>query len=200
MAGDDKLLGLAGVYATAILRLAEERGEAERVLDEIAELGRWLAEHPGEREDLTSPLADVARRRQALDRMFRARISNLLLDALQVMNKNHRLELLERVAEAYRQEYQRRHHLVDVRVTSAQPLNDAQRQGLVEATRVRTGAKAHLLERVDPQLLGGLVVEIGDQKFDASVRRQLERLSQDLVERASQEILRGRSDTTEVGS
>lgn len=200
MAGDDKRLGLAAVYAQAILRLAEERGEAERVLEELEALGSWLAEHPGERENLASPLADAARRRQSLDRMFRARISNLLLDALQVMNKNHRLELLEPVAEAYRQEYQRRHGLVDVQVTSALPLSDAQRQSLQEAARERTGSTARLLESVDPRLLGGLVIEIGDQKFDASVRRQLERLGQDLVERASQEILRGRSHDTEAKS
>src|SRR5512135_3323562 len=164
MAGDDKLLGLAGVYALAILRLAEERGEAERVLEELEALGLWLEEHPGERQNLASPLADPARRRQSLDRMFRARISNLLLDALQVMNRNHRLELLEPVARAYRQEYQRRHHLVDVQVTSAVPLTEAQRRGLEQATRERTGSAARLRERVDPRLLGGLVVEIGDQK------------------------------------
>lgn len=192
MARDDKQLGMARVYAHAILQLAEERGEAERVLAELEELGHWLAGHPREREDLTSPLANPERRRQALDRMFRARISNLLLDALQVMNRNDRLLLLERVAAAFRQEYQRRHHIVDVKVTSAVALDDAQRARLAAMTLERTGCEARLLERVEPRLLGGLVLQIDDQKFDASIQRRLEVLGGELVERASREIIEHR--------
>jgi F-type H+-transporting ATPase subunit delta len=87
--------------------------------------------------------------------------------------------------------------VVDVDVRSAVPLDDAGRERVRGAVRKRTGLEPRLIERVEPSLLGGLVVRVGDVKFDTSLSNQLERMRQALLERATSEIIQGRTGTPE---
>lgn len=192
MPGDDKLLGVARIYAEALLGLADRRGESERVLDELEELARFGAEHPALSADLLSPLADAAHRRTSLEKMFRGRASDLLVDALQVLNRRNRLGLLSSIATAYRAAFQRARKVLDVRVRTAAPLGEAERERIRAGVAAHTGQRARLIEQVEPELLGGLVVQVGDDKYDASVRNQLERLHGQLLERATREIIEAR--------
>jgi F-type H+-transporting ATPase subunit delta len=110
-----------------------------------------------------------------------------------VLRQKGRLGLLRAVAIAYRGEWLRRRHRVEVQVASAVPLSEALRAELVLAAASRTGREPVLVEHVDPALLGGLVVRIGDDKFDSSVARELGRLREILLDRASRELHAGKS-------
>ncbi|HMC49441.1 MAG TPA: F0F1 ATP synthase subunit delta, partial [Solirubrobacterales bacterium] len=80
---------------------------------------------------------------------------------------------------------------VDVHVRTAVPLDDAQRTRLQDAMAASTGRKPALIERIDPSLIGGLVVDVEGKKFDASVASRLQDLSEALRARASREIVSG---------
>lgn len=192
MAGDDRLIGLGRVYAEALFRLAEERGAAEELLAELEALAGVFATQPHLAEPLLSPIGDPAARRAALEHIFRHRTSDLLVDTLQVLNRRGRLQLFAAIAAAYREVFQQARHVLDVHVESAVPLDGAQRDRLRELTRRLTGHEARLLERVEPELLGGLVVRVRDRKFDTTLRRKLGRLHLQLTERASREIIQAR--------
>jgi F-type H+-transporting ATPase subunit delta len=125
--------------------------------------------------------------------MFRARLSDLLVDALQVLNRRNRLLLLPRIAAVYREQFQRSRGFLDVWVTSAVELTPEERARLSNLVRRRTGRQANLQLRVDPSLIGGLVVRIGDEKFDRSIANELVRLETKLLERASREIIADRT-------
>lgn len=196
MPGDDKRLALARVYAQAFFQVAEESGVAETLLAELAEVGRLIEQRPDLAESLLSPIADSARRGEALERVFRERASDLFADVLQVLNARGRLELLPAVARAYREAYQRARRVLDVHVATAVPLSDAQRGRLKELTRRLTGEEAVLVERVEPDLLGGMVLRVHDRKFDSSLSNLLARLSAELLDRASQEIILARVAVT----
>jgi len=189
---DHRLLAVARVYARALLDLAEETSAAEEVLDELQGVARLAEADPALADFLASPLVGAETRRQAIERLFRGRASDLVVDALQVISKKGRLGILAAIAESYRQEHRDRLGLVDVLVTTAVPLPRALAERLSRALEAKTGKTSHLIEQVDPELLGGLVVRVGDQKFDASVVRKLGRLAAALAERASREILSGR--------
>ncbi len=185
---DDRMLAVARVYAEAMLGLAEKRGEAESLNEELAQVARLYARDPGFRDFVASPLIDVEEREESLERAFRGRASELLVDSLQILNRKGRMSLLPAVAEVFRRLYREHLRQVEVDVTSAIALSDDQRRRLQEAIRRRTGRDAILSESVDPSLLGGLVVRLEDRKIDASVATQLERLSETLLSRASREI------------
>lgn len=192
MAGvDDRTLALGRVYAVPMLDLAERQGQADALFEELQELGRLLDGDSRIEGFLGSPLVDEEERRQVLERLFRGRASDLLVNSLQVINRHGRLGYLRAIAEAYRLEYRTRRGLVDARVRTAVPLSDALRGNLKEALARFTGKQAALAETVDPSLLGGMVVEVEGNKIDGSVASRLRGLSAALGRRASQEIHRG---------
>ena len=187
----DRDLAIGRLYAKAMLGVAEEKGQAEELLAELQELVSYLDTTPGFEDFLSSPLVDEDSRARVLEELFRGKASDLLADSLQVINRKGRLGLLRAVAEAYRIEHRDLRGWMDVRVRTAVPLTDEQRARLKDALAASSGKKPSLFERVDPALIGGMVVEIGDRKIDASLASRLRRLAGALVLRASQEIHRG---------
>jgi F-type H+-transporting ATPase subunit delta len=192
MSFDDRQLAVARVYARAILDLAEETGAADELLEELAAVARLAETRPELADFLASPLVGGEARRQAIERLFRGRASDLLVDALQVVSRKGRLGNLAAIAASYREEHRSRRGIVEARVTTAVPLSPALKERLARALAAKTGKTSQVVEEVDPDLLGGLMVQVGDQKFDASVTHALGKLAAALSERASREILSGR--------
>jgi F-type H+-transporting ATPase subunit delta len=188
---DDRALALGRLYAGAILDLAEEQGRADELLDEMQELARFLEQRPEIEEYLASPMVDDAEHERNLERMFRGRASDLLVDALQVVRSHGRLGWLRAIAEAYRLEYRDRRGLIDARVRTAVPLPESERARLIDAVARFSGKQPTLFEKVDPSLIGGMIVEVGGMKIDTSLASRLRDLGAALERRSSQEILRG---------
>lgn len=190
---DDRQLAVARVYARSLLDLAAETGATEAVAGELA-VAAELAQTNAELKDFFgSPLIGTEERRRTIEKIFRGRASDLVVDALQVINRKGRLGLIGAIAESYRREDKLRRGIVDVHVTTAVPLGDAMRTRLKKALDERTGRQALLLERVDATIIGGLILQVDDDKIDASVTKELAKLSGLLAERASREILSGKS-------
>ncbi len=197
MASDDQLRTLARTYAEALFRVGEERGVAEDILQQLEEIVRFGDAHTAFRQAFLSPLASPEQRATGIEHLLRGRADDVLVDFYQVLNRKGRPMLLPAVAEAYRAVFQESRGIVDVRVESAAPLDDVVRERLRQAIRKRLGLEARLLEAVVPELLGGIVVRIRDAKFDTSLKTKLERLRHTLLERGSNEIIRGASSPTE---
>jgi len=188
---DDRDLAVGRLYAEAMLKLAEERGQSEALLDELRELVEFLDRSPKVEHFLSSLMVDEEGRARVLDDLLKSQASELLLDSLQVINRKGRLGQLRAIVESYRAALRDLRGWVDIKVRSAVPLDDAQRGRLQETLAASTGRKPALIERVDPSLIGGLVVEVEGKKFDASVASRLQDLSEALLARASREIHSG---------
>ncbi len=197
---DEGSLGIARLYARAMLQVAEEQGGAESLGEELESLVALRQSDPDLGRFLSSPVLDRDRRGESLDRMLRGRASDLLVDSLQVINKKGRLALLDQMLEVYQEALRGLRGQVEVKVTTAVPLTEQQRADIVERTSAYTGKDAFLKEIVDADLLGGLVVQIGDQKVDMSVRRDLQLLGTAFARRLSREVLGGSKFVTETGS
>src|ERR1700676_4797555 len=170
--------GVARVYARAMLDLLAELQDLGRAIENDAELATFLA----------SPLVSSEARAEVLEKVFRRRASDLLVDSLEVINQHGRLGLLRATPAAYRDEYRDLRGMVDVRVTTAVPLSEAQHASLSKAVAKFTGKQPQLIERVDPSILGGLVVEVAGEKIDSSLATQLHDVGTELAQRAAQEL------------
>ncbi len=188
---DDKTIAIARVYSEALLSLARSQGREEGFHQELHELVDLQERDPAVADLLNNPLIEPRRRRASLERAFRNRASDLLVDTLQVLNTKGRLRLLPAIAHTYEEALDQLEARVDVRLVSAIPLTDLHREQIRSAIHRSTGQQARLSERVDPSLLGGMVIQIGDRKADASVTTQLRVLSDALMARASRQILSG---------
>ena len=190
---DDRELALAGVYSNAMLELAEAGGQADKLRDELLDLAAYVEADAQFETFLSSPLVDAEERQQTIEKLFRGRYSDLFVDSLQVLSRKERLGLLPAVAETYRLGHEELRKRVEAHTRTAWPLTGKLRVRLKSVIAEHTGREVDLVETVDEDLLGGIVVRVGDEKFDMSVATQLGTLEKALTERASREIHRGRS-------
>lgn len=185
---DERELAVSRLYAGAMLQLAEEAGSSESVLEELAGVGELLDRDPNVERALSSPLVDAEIRRELLEKTFRNRASDLLVNTLQVMNRKGRLRLLRTFIEGYRLEFEAMKGITEVAVAVAEPLTSAQRERAQEVAEKWTGGQVRLVEAIEPDIIGGMVFRAGDRKLNRSVSKQLEVMAGRLFEVASEQI------------
>jgi F-type H+-transporting ATPase subunit delta len=169
---------LAGRYATALFELAREERQIESVGASLAGLRRALAESDDLRELTTSPLIG---RDTAVKAMVAAAetmgLDPITRNFLGVLAQNRRLAQLPAVIRAFNLLAARHRGEIAAEVTSAHPLSDEQVAALKTNLKARTGQDIAVELEVDPALLGGLVVRIGSQMIDSSIRTKLDTLA-----------------------
>jgi F-type H+-transporting ATPase subunit delta len=178
---------LARTYAESLLVTALKRPDgpsaADAVAAELTEFVRATSTHPDVATFLASPVVGKRAKAAALAQAL-AGASELFRGLIGVLARNNRLYLLPEVASAYRQLLDTRAGRVRVKVASAVPLSDAQTAALTANLKALLGHQEPFLDvRVDPDLLGGLVVQVGDSVIDTSVRSRLQSLRSLLLAR-----------------
>jgi F-type H+-transporting ATPase subunit delta len=169
---------LAGRYATALFGLARDERQLETVGASLDVLQRALAESDDLRDLVSSPLVSRDEALRAIDAAAAAmRIDPLTTKFLGVLAHNRRLAQLGDVIRAFNQLAARHRGEVTAQVTSAHPLTDDQVRALKANLKARTGQDIAVDLEVEPAILGGLVVQIGSQMIDSSIRTKLDTLA-----------------------
>ncbi len=178
MAGEDtSLSGLAGRYALALLELADEKRELDSVAEDLRGLKGVLAESEELRRLIRSPLFSREQQSAAMAAVLdKAGVGELTRRFVLLVARNRRLFALPQMIHAYLAELARRRGEVSAQVTSATALSDAQQRALVETLRAEVGSKVQVEVKVDPGLIGGLIVRVGSRMIDNSLRSKLQRL------------------------
>jgi F-type H+-transporting ATPase subunit delta len=191
----------AAVYAESLLQLAEEAGQAEEIGDQMRQLRELWDRDPRFAAMMSSAAIGVDARRESLRRAFGAgRVHPLMLNLLLVLNDKRRLMILPRVCEVYRTRLDGRLGREEVHVTTATPLSEEHRTALRGQIKRMTSHDADLFENVDPRLLGGMSVQIGDRLYDLSVRRSLRELRAALLSAGERRVLGDVSRYVKEGS
>ena len=170
--------GLAGRYAGALYALAIDSNKVDSIHDELGRLSDLIEESQDLRKLLESPILSRDEQQRAITAiMEKAGADALTVKLLGILASNGRLSALPRVIQAFQQEYARRLGQVSAEVISAVALDDS-RKVVVEKTVARLAGsdKVSLSMRVDPSLIGGLVVRIGSRMIDTSIKTKLSRL------------------------
>ncbi len=188
----DDELAVAMVYAKAMFELATEQGQVDALREELSSVATMIEGNRDFAAFLGSPTVDVASKRNALEKALRGRCSDLLVDSLQIINRNGRQQFFGSVAEAFRMNDEQHRGVVEVNVRTPVALSDAMRTRICKVISAKTGKTPRIVEIVDESLLGGLIIRIGDEKLDASVARKVTVLTDLLNQRASREIHAGR--------
>lgn len=174
---------LAGRYASALFDLASEAGTKEdgvtAVEDDLARLDTALAESADLRALTTNPEISRAAKGAAIGGVAGLLgLSQLTQNFLGVLAENRRLSALKDIIRAFRVIAAAQRGEVGAEVASAHALTDAQLDQLKAKLTAREGRTVKLATRVDPGLLGGIVVTIGSRRIDGSIRTRLNSLAQ----------------------
>lgn len=186
---DDSVSGGARAYAEAILNISMREGTAETVVGELdAVAHEVLEQHPNLAAVLGSPGIAASEKDRILLNLFEGRVHPTLLRFLRLLNRNGRLGILGPIARQARELWNRRLNRRDVSVISAVPLDEAQREQVRARLAGLVRAEPIVRFEVDPTLLGGLIVRVGDDLYDSSLRSQLNRMRKSLVEQRGREV------------
>jgi F-type H+-transporting ATPase subunit delta len=169
--------GVADRYAAALYAHADEHRVLDTVVTEMENLGRMIDGSADFRRLLGSPLIDVKAATAAAQAVLvNEGFGKEVRDFVGVISVNRRLRILRDVVSAFAKLVAERRGIVTAHVISAHPLNDLQRQQL-RARLIEAGyGNVNIDERVEADLLGGLVVRIGARLYDTSLKSRLQRL------------------------
>lgn len=169
---------LSGRYASALFDLANEQGFVSAVEGDLDKLGAALHESADLAALINNPQVSRNAAAAAIDGVAGLLgLSALTKNFLGVLAANRRLSALPDVIRAFSQIAAAHRGEATAEVTSAHPLDDAQLAALTEKLKVREGKDIKLKTNVDPDILGGLVVKIGSQMIDSSIRTRLNSLA-----------------------
>jgi F-type H+-transporting ATPase subunit delta len=173
--------GIAARYAAALYELADEATALDATAADLAALRSMIAGNADLARFLRSPLVGrEAQTKGMLAVLDAAKVSDLVRRFVGVVGAHRRLFALAPMIEAFLATLARRRGEASAEVTSARPLSEGESQRLAEALKTAVGKKVTIAAKVDPGLIGGLVVRVGSRMVDNSVRTQLNKLQRAL--------------------
>jgi F-type H+-transporting ATPase subunit delta len=170
-------------YAKALLEVAAAESDPARVEQDLAGIVSAITAHAELRQALTSPTVPGQARRGLVGALGeRMGVAAPLAKLLQMLAERGRLELLPEILQVYRERLLSHQNIVQAEVASAAPLSPETLEQLAGRLSALTGKRVQLAASVDPELIGGVVARVGSTVYDGSVRTQLEKMKQRLVE------------------
>jgi F-type H+-transporting ATPase subunit delta len=171
------LSAVAARYAGALYELAESKGQLDQAARDLASVKIMTEASADLRRLCASPVIGRNQQAKAITAVFdKAGISPLVRNFAGVVAKNGRLFVLSSIASAFLRLLAERRGEATVEVRSAQPLDENQMKALGTALKPMVGDKVAFDVKIDPGILGGLVVKVGSRMFDSSLRTKLQRL------------------------
>lgn len=169
-------------YANALADIVLPQGAAEPTRKQLADFEAAYEESAELRNFMASPAISREAKHGVIEKLV-ARIgaSRVLRNFLFVVVDNQRTHLLPEIAASFEDVLRQRQGVAEAQISSAVALNDKQKAALLQNLESVTGKKIQASYSIDPALLGGAVVRVGDTVYDGSVRNQLDRLRHRLV-------------------
>ena len=169
------MAAVAKRYAKALFEVARERGELDQAARDLSRLASMLKEHADLAQFLHHPVVPKQAKQELLKQVFQGELSPGVYRLVQILIERDRLKELDRVAQAYVEEVNKERGLVEAIVSTAVPLTEDQQEHLKHTLAKLTAKEVHLISEVNPEMLGGMTVKIGDIIFDGSLKNKLSR-------------------------
>lgn len=168
-------------YAQSLLELAGD--QAESIGQELAGIREITEQTPAFRVYLADPAIGQTSRGEMLARLFEGKASQLVFNFLRVLNSHNRLALLVEITGAYDELLDEKLGKVEVDLTVARPLNESQLAAAQQKISHSLGKDAVVHTYVDESIIGGMIIRVGDELIDASVRSQLQAMKRQMLEK-----------------
>ena len=170
----------AARYGASLFELAAEERLDERILQELDCAAGCIAAEPAYVRLLSAPNIPRRERRALLDEAFGGQMHPYTVSFLKILCDEGLAAQLPACARAYRDCYNRAHGILEVRAAAAVPLDDAARQRLADKLAAVTGRQIDLTVTVEPELLGGIRLDMDGTRLDGTLRRRLDAIREGL--------------------
>jgi ATP synthase F1 delta subunit len=166
---------IAAVYARSLFEVAKEQNTLDSIREQLGAFADSLDETRELQVFFFSPYFSTTEKQDGLDRAV-SDADPILINFLKLLIENHRMPVIFRVRRAYEVLWEDRNQLLPVQITSAIDLDSSVADRIGKEIGEQTGRKVELTQTTDPDILGGIVLRVGNSILDASIRNRLENL------------------------
>jgi len=166
---------IAEVYARALFEVAQEQDKLDPIHDQLGEFADAVAENLDMARFFFSPYFSTEDKKEALHKAVDG-AEEPLMNFLEALIERHRMPVIFRIRQRFDELWEDERKLLPVEVTSAVELDEKTIAGIGESIGKQVDRKVELSSRVDPEILGGVVLRVGNFILDASIRNRLEQL------------------------
>lgn len=171
---------LARIYAEALSDLGEAQGNLPRIVDDLHAVQELFDKNLDFHRFFVSPRLQPDEKQRILREALGDKIDRPVMGLLHVLIDKRREPILDNVVDEFDRFRDLREGRVHAYVTTARAMSDDEKESLVASIERASGKQVRLHERLEPALIGGLVVKVGDRVIDGSIRRRLDRLRRTL--------------------
>jgi F-type H+-transporting ATPase subunit delta len=171
----------ASRYAKALLELAQEQNVLEQVHEDMLFFARTVEENRGLLLMLQSPVVPHFKKYTILKEIFQSRVHPTTFSIFEIITNKNREKILYDIAKSFHELYNAFNNIQVAQVVTTFPLDEQQRSQFRKITEEVTGKKIELQEKIDPALIGGFVLRIGDRQVDESIKGKLQKLQYDFI-------------------
>jgi F-type H+-transporting ATPase subunit delta len=174
---------IASVYARSLFEVAKEQDKLDEVREQLGEVADALNADRELQIFFFSPYFSTEEKKDGLRKVIDG-ADPAVLNFLELLVENHRTPALFRIRRAYDELWEHENKLLPVQITSAVELDDEIAQRIGDQIGQQTGQRVELTKSVDPDIIGGLVLRVGNSILDASIRNRLENLRKNVAKAA----------------
>jgi ATP synthase F1 delta subunit len=166
---------IASVYARSLFEVASEQDKLDEIREQLGEFAGTLAENQEMQIFFFSPYFSTDEKKQGLEKSVEG-ADEVLVNFLELLIEKHRMPVVFRIRRVYDTLWEEENRLLPVHVTSAVDLDRDVVEQIGDRIAEQTGRKVELSSEVQPDILGGIVVRVGNSVIDASIRSRLDQL------------------------
>ncbi len=168
-------------YAKSLMDLATEANNLEAVNNDMKAIAKICVENRDFTLFLKSPIIKTDKKIEVLKNVFDGKIAPLTLSFLNLIAAKNRESFIPEIANAFDEQYKESKNIFTAVVTSAKGLDTVTKNKVMELVKTQLKGEVELIEKIDPNTIGGFILKIGDQQIDRTVSRQLSSLKKELT-------------------
>jgi F-type H+-transporting ATPase subunit delta len=174
---------VAARYAKALIDLAQEQNAVEEMKNDMELFHHTLRVNPELKAVLANPIVSHTKKIKILDEVFSGKVDKASITFFKLMVNKSRGEVLYTTAQEYINMYDIKNHIIHANVVSATELSAENKKKMIADIQAATGGTIKLNAKVDPSLIGGFVLTVGDREVDTSIANDLKKLKKEFAKR-----------------
>lgn len=174
-------LRVAGRYAKSLIDLSKEQKSTDAIKADMLDFQETVSKNISLHTLLNSPVVKNGDKLAVLNKVFAGSYQKLTMDFLAIVVRKNRSNILPSIAVSYLDQYNDLNNIVKASVKSSHPIDAKTTAEVTQFVEKQTGKKVVLTTKIDPSLIGGLVIQVGDSLYDASISGKLNKVKQNLL-------------------
>jgi F-type H+-transporting ATPase subunit delta len=163
-------------YAIALYEVAEEKGKVDSYISELDQVSELMNNNKDLLEIINHPDLSTSRKKEIFENIFKGNIENDILSFLIILVDKNRFDELNAIVDAIKKIHLERNEILSAIITTVIPLNEEEKNALIAKLRNKYNKKIVLTEEIDQSILGGVLVRVGNDVIDGTIRGKLDKI------------------------